>query len=912
MWLEHWIYTIPLRFRSLFRRKDVEQELQEELQFHLERRTEEEISKGAEWQQARYIALRSMEGLAQKKEDCRDTRRVNFVENLGRDLRYAGRMLRKSPIFTAVAILSLALGIGANTAVFSLIDTLLLRPLPVPHSEQLTGIFARTGNAQPQYYFTYAIFEQIAKQSRIFSEVFTWAGHQFQMRSGPDMVHVDGVLASGEYFSALGVPAAMGRTLTPADDRPGGGKYGPVAVISDAFWSRQFQRNPSAVGSDLTLDRVHFTIVGVMPPGFFGAEVGTKPDIWAPLWTAPRLENGNCINSRSCWWLVTMARLKPEVSQQQVQAALKVISPQVMQAALPTDWGKSSQRKFLRWQLFAAPGANGWTFLRTQFSNPLAILMILVAIVLLIACANMANLLLARASARHREIAVRLAMGAGRSRIIRQLLTESLLLSLVGASVGLLFARWTTHLLIAFLAARGPGPGFGESTMFDLHPDWRVILFTALAAISAGLLFGLMPAIRATRISISESLKKRVHNVRSDEGRIGIGRWLLGLQAALSVLLVAGAGLFAGSLFHLLTLNPGFNPENVTVIAIDTDKRPEKGPALIRLYARMLDRLNSTPGVGAASLLWFTPLSNSGWDEYLEVPGRTDLSNEQRDTDLNLVAPRFFEAMGTPLIAGRDFAASDTLDSEKVAIINELAARKFFPRTNPIGAHLIIPGPPRAKGTLVRIIGVVGNSKYFNLREPDPLTLFLPYTQSTDNVPSLTFVIKSNNSAPVYPAFRAALREIAPDVPIGVVKTMQQQVADSLGRERLMASLSLFFGVLALLLTSIGLYGILGYTVARRTGEIGVRMALGAKGRDVIWLVLRETAGHIAIGIGVGIAAVFLLSRLVASLLYGIQPNDPGNLILAIAVLTATALLASYLPARRASRLDPMLALREE
>jgi predicted permease len=906
MRLEHWIYTIPLRLRSLFKRKRVEEELEEELQFHLQGRVEKEIASGADADEARYIALRAMQGLSQRKEECRDARRVNVIENLGQDMRFAARMLRKSPVFTAVAILSLALGIGANTAIFSLIDTLLLRPLPAPHSDRLISVFVQTENTEPRYYLTYAIFNEIAKQTRIFSGVFTWARDQFQMRSGPDMVHVNGVLASGKYFSVLGVPAALGRTLTPADDQPGTGKYGPVAVISDGFWSRQFQRNPSAVGSTLTLDRVLFTVVGVMPPGFFGAEVGTKPDIWVPLGTSAQLGHASCMNSRSCWWLIVMARLEPGMYQEQAQAALKVVSPQVMRAALPSDWDRSGQQKFLEWRLFAVPGANGWSFLRTQFSNPLAILMILVALVLLIACANLANLLLARASVRYREIAVRLATGAGRARIIRQLLTESLLLSFTGAAAGLLLARWTTSLLVAFLAANGPAPAFSQNTAFDLNPDWRVVLFTALAAIASGLSFGIMPALRATRIGISASLKERVYNVRGDGGRAGLGRWLVGFQAALSVLLIAGAGLFAGSLFHLLTLNPGFDPKNLTLIGVDTDKRPEKGTALIHLYSRMLERLNAIPGVRTASLLWVTPLTDSGWDAYLNVPGGTNIPNEQRDTDINLVAPRFFETMQIPLLEGRDFGADDTASSEKVGIINRLAARRLFPHTDAIGKHVILEEKP------IRIIGVVGNTKYMDLREADPLTLYIPYTQRTDNVPSFSFVLKGINNAAIYPAFRTVLHEIAPDVPIGIVKTMQQQVDDSLGRERLMASLSVFFGVLALLLTSIGLYGILGYTVSRRTGEIGVRVALGARRHHVIWLILRGTASHIAIGAGVGIICVLALSKLVGSLLYGVQPNDPGNLILAVTVLLSIAMLASYLPARRASRLDPMQALREE
>jgi predicted permease len=894
----------------LWRRNQLEQDLGRELQFHIEERLTALRRTGLNEDEARRRVRQEFGGIEQVKEDCRDARTMNVLDDLGRDLRYALRMLRKSPVFTAVAILSLALGIGANAAIFSVIDALLLRPLPVPHPDRLMSILLDTGNGRPQAYFTYAMFDKIARQSEIFSGVFTWAGHQFQMRSGSEMVHVDGALASGEYFSTLGVPAAIGRTLTPADDQPGGGKYGPVAVISDAFWSRQFRRNPSAIGSDLILDQVHFTIVGVMPAGFFGAEVGTKPNIWVPLWMTTRVNQDHCISSRSCWWLIVMARRKPGVSQLQAQTVLKVISPQILRDTVPTDWAGTLQKEFLRRRLVAIPAPNGWTALRREFSNPLGILMTLVGLVLVIACANLANLLLARASARHREIAVRLAVGAGRTRVIRQLLTESFLLCVIGAVTGLLFAQWSMHLLVAFLDSRGPGfgaPGFGQSASFDLHPDWRVIVFTLVAAITSGLLFGLLPALRATRIGISASLKERAPNMRSNEApRIGIGRWFLGVQAAFSVLLVAGAGLFAGSLFHLLTLNPGFDPKNVTVIGIDTDKRPEKGVPLIRLYSRLLERLNATPGVRAASLLWFTPLSDSGWDDYVDVPGKPDLPKDDRLADINLVGPRFFEVMGMPLLDGRDFRDGDNGTSEKVSIINELAARRLFPNRNPIGAQIVL------EKTVSRIIGVVGNAKYMNLREPDPLTLYLPYTQATEGVPSLSFVIKRNSSASIYRAFRAALREVAPDVPIGVVKTMQQQLDDSLGRERLMASLSMFFGLLALLLTSIGLYGILGYTVARRTGEIGVRMALGARRHDVVLLVLRETMGVIAIGVAAGVVTVIGMSRLVANFLYGIEPNDPGNLVLAVLLLIVVAMLAAYLPALRASRLDPMLALREE
>lgn len=906
MRLEHWLYTVPLRLRTLLQRRRVELELDEEMRFHLEQRTKENIAKGLTSEEARHEALRAMHGLEQRKEECRDARRLNPLENFGRDLRYALRMMRKSPAFTAVAILSLALGIGANTAIFSLIDTLLLRPLPVSHPEQLRSVFASMDGGRPRFYLTYPMFEALRSRNEIFSTMFTWASHRFQMRSGPDMAHVDGMLASGDYFTSLGVSPVIGRTFTGADDHPSGGKDGPVAVISDRFWARQFQRNPAAIGSALMLDDIRFTVIGVMPSGFFGAEVASRPDIWVPLALDGRIDGPACMNSRSCWWLIFMGRLKPGISDEQAQAALKVISPQIFRDTLPPGWDSGGKQKYLRSQFFTSPGARGWSFLRIQFSNPLAILMTLVALVLLIACANMANLLLARGSARHREIAVRLAIGAGRGRIVRQLLTESTLLSLLGGAAGTLLAFWLTRLLIAFLESKQQaGPGL--SVQIDLHPDWRVIVFTFVIAAGSGLLFGLAPALRATRTGIGAALKERAHNLRSGEGRLGIGRITLMLQATLSVLLVAVAGLFAGSLFHLLTLNPGFNPKNLVLIGIDTDKRQDSSIVLGNLYGRLLERVNALPGVRTASLLWATPLTDSGWDEFVSVPGRTVISKQQSDTCINLIGPRFFDTMEIPLLAGRQFTETDTAASEKVGILNELAARRFFPGVNPIGKHIEL------ENTAIRIIGIAGNIKYFNLRDPAPPELYLPYTQKTGKTWSLTFVIKTRSGiASIYPAFRSVLREIAPDVPTGTIETMQEQVDESLARERLMATLSVFFGILALLLTSIGLYGILAYGVVRRTAEIGVRMALGARGHDVIWLVLRETIGLVAIGTAFGVIAVLTTSRVIASLLYGIRPNDPGNLALAVLVLISVAAIAAYLPARRASRLDPMLALREE
>jgi predicted permease len=909
---EHWIYTVPLRLRSLFRRKHVEQELDDELRFHLEQRVEEEIAKGRTAEEARNIARRAMEGLEQKKEECRDTRRLNPIENLGRDLRYALRMLRKSPVFASVAVLSLALGIGANTAIFSLIDTLLLRPLPVSQPGRLVQIWLDRGSARPSFAFTHALFEQTRANSSVFSGVFTWSDNRFQMRSGREMVHVNGVLAGGDYFAALGVPAVIGRTFTAAEDVPNGGKNGPVAVISYEFWSSRFQRNSAVIGSTITLDGVDFTVIGVMPRQFFGADVSSRPDIWAPLALAPRVEDPVCFNSRSCWWLFVMARLAPGVSLEKARAQLKVVSPQILLNTVPPNWDRADQRRFKQYQLIARPAPNGWSFLRLRFTNPLAILMTLVGIVLLIACANLANLLFARSSARQREIAVRLAMGAGRSRIVRQLLTESVLLSCLGGLAGLGFAFASTRLLLSILTASASSGGPGQDIRFDLQPDWRILVFTFLAALFSGLLFGLAPALRATRIGIIGSLKERAHTVRGTGSRMGVGRLILGFQAALSVLLICAAGLFAGSLWRLWTLNPGFNPKNLFLVGIDTDRRSVKGDSPLHLYGQLQERLNAIPGVEAASLLWMTPLSEGGWDDNPSIPGRTNLSDEQRHMFINLAAPRFFVAMGTPLLAGREFNSADSSNSERVGIINQLAARRFFPNRNPIGEHI------QLERTLIRIVGVAGNSKYLDLRDPEPLELYLPYTQNPSDdpsraVPSLTFVIRSAlKPAAVDSSFRNILRKIAPDIPLSMARSMEDQVAASLDSERLMALLSLFFGVLALLLTSIGLYGVLAYSVAQRTNEIGVRMALGAQRRDVILLVMRESMAYVAIGISAGVITVLGTSRLVSALLYGIRPNDAGNLALAVILFLLVAGTAAYLPARRASHLEPLVALREE
>ena len=905
MSFERWFIGLRLRLRSLFQRSSVESELDEELLMHVDHLTQSNIDAGMTPEGARREALKAMEGCEQKKEECRDWRGLNALENTARDIRYALRMLRGTPVFTSVAILSLALGIGANCAIFSVIDTLLLRPLPVPQPEQLRNVFLKLPE-RLQPFVSYPIFQALQQHNQVFESVATWWNYRFQMTSGGEVTHIDGQLANGTYFSTLGVPAARGRTFTEADDHPSGGHDGPVAVISDRFWSSHYQKSPSAVGSSIVLDRVRFTIVGIMPPNFFGAEVGTHPDLWIPISLISRIDDSGCITSRSCWWLVVMGRMKPGITASQVNANLAAIGPAVLRETTPPQWRGDWQKRYLSYTFFSESGRQGWSFLRLVFTNPLVILMILVALVLLIACANIANLLLARASARHREIAVRLSIGAGRLRIIRQLLTESVLLSLAGGIAGTIFAFWLTRILIAFVSAtQNHGPG--QFTRLELHPDWRMVLFTFGVALLSGILFGLAPALRSTRMDISSSLKESAHSLRGHERRFQSGRLLLAFQTALSVLLVAAAGLFAGSLFRLLTVNYGFNPNNVSLIEVDTGKRPEKGPALAALYSRMLERANALPGVKAASLLWFVPLSGGGWDESLHVPGKADLPESESDTQINVVGPRFFDVMSTRLLSGRQFNEHDTAASERVGVISRTTAQRFFRGQNPVGQHVLL------EGKLIRVIGVAEDVKYMSLRDRDKPGLYIPYTQKPGEMPSFTFILKMQPDAPSpNRAFRAMLRDIAPDVPLGRTYTMDQEVGSSVAREHLMASLSIFFGVLALVLTSIGLYGILAYNVSRRTGEIGIRMALGARRHNVIWLVLQGAMSYVLIGIIAGAIAVLAAARVVAGLLYGIQPDDPGNLAAAIIALLAVASIAALFPSLRACRVDPAVSLRQE
>ena len=895
MRLEHWIYTIPLRLRSILFRRRVNQELDEEFQFHLEQQIASGVERGLPAAEAREQALRALDGIQIRKEECGDMRHVNFLENLLQDIRYALRVLRKSPAFTTVAILSLALGIGANTAIFSVMDVLLLRPLPVPQPDLLAVVNLHTKTVL-RYSFNYPLFEMVRDRNQVFSETFAFSTQNLQTPVDGDMALIKAAWASGDYFSGLHVQPVIGRVFGREDDQPAGGNNGPVAVISEGLWSRKYGRKPTVLGTSIVVNGVALTIIGVMPAGFFGAEVGTAPEIWIPLNNQRQLNSPRCISSGDCWFLRVMGRLKPGISEQQAAAQLSAISHGIMEDSHPPERA-DRREEFLARTLSVEPGAAGFAGIRQRVRAPLRVLMALVCFVLLIACANMANLLTARAQARSREVAVRLAMGAAKARIVRQFLTESLIIAIAGASGGFLVAIASTRALIALLSTTD------NPIFLDLVPDWRVLLFTAAAAIGTGFLFGLIPACRATRIGVAPALKERAHQIQTSGARFGFTRLLLGFQAALSIMLLAAAGLLASTLVRLWIQSPGFEPGGVTMVAIDTSKLPQKGEQLIDLYTRILEGARTLPNVDAATLLSTTPLTNSGWDNFVTVPGRPDLSEEQRDAFINATGPGLLETLRIPLLAGRAINEGDTSQSAKVAIISENAARLWFPK-GAIGQNI------QFQSTTVSIIGVAGNTKYSNLREQLPFTMYVPYTQwgQSGNIAVRTHAPLRQT----YANFRDVLHRVAPGAPIRTIRTMEQQVSESLSTERLTAYLSVFFASLALLLTAIGLYGILAYSVTRRTSEIGIRMALGAQRGNVIWLVIREAMAHASAGAIVGIAAVVASAKLIASLLYGVQPHDPWTMVIAILVLALVCAIAAWVPARRASRLDPMVALREE
>ena len=876
------------RLRYLINRKQYEQDLAEEMRLHRDL--------------VGQASGRSFGNVTQLQEASRAVWIWPFLETLAQDARYALRTLRSNPGFAATAVLSLALGIGANTAIFSILNAVMLRSLPVEDPQRLVQLDC----PQAGDYFTNPIWEQVRDHQQSFSGALAFNTDRFDLAAGGESHFAEGVWVSGDFFRVLGVPAMRGRVFTADDDLHGGGHAGPVAVISHGFWKRHFASDPDIVGKTIRLNRHPFTIIGVTPPWFTGLDVDTRFDVAIPIGCEPILHTDHsALAARSWWWLRILGRLTPGETPQQAEARMKALAPELNRATLPTNWDADGQRQYLQRSFALRRAATGFSDTGHQYRTALFTLMAVVGLVLLIACANIANLLLARAAARQREISIRMAIGAARRRVMRQLMSESLLLSVLGAVGGLLFAVWGSRLLVRFL------PKTGSELQLDTAPDLRVLAFTMGAAVLTGLLFGLAPALRATSVSPNNILKEHARGMVA--GRFGLGRALVTGQVALSLMLLVGAGLFLGTFRNLLSTDLGFSRHNVLLVRaamMQTNVPIVQRP---RVYREIVESLRAIPGVASASSSMLTPISGDVWNNAVSPEGYSPKGKDDTLVYFNRVSPGYFATMRTPLLIGRDFSEHDDAGAPKVMVIGESAARRFFGKANPIGKTIRAesPGQP-GKQDVYQVIGVVKDIKYEAVNEDPLLSAFVPCAQDPEPWAEVTFEVRSERPVESFiPAVRAAIGEVDRGISLEF-RNFETQVNDSLLQPRMVALLSAFFGGLALLLAMIGLYGVTAYGVARRQAEIGIRMALGAQPGSVVWLVLREVAAMLAIGTVLGLGASLAAGRLVASLLYGVKPYDAAPLAIAAVVLGIATGIAAYLPAHRAARLDPMAALREE
>jgi predicted permease len=831
-----------------------------------------------------------------------------MIGHVWQDLRYGARQLLLNPGFAAVAVLSLALGIGANTAVFQLVNAVRLRTLPVQRPEELAYIDFAPRSMRSGWFstrsarFTYTQWQELQNRQQAFAEIMAWSASRFNLASGGEARNAEGLYVSGDFFRVLGVPPVLGRTFTPDDDRLGCGS--PGAVLSFAFWQRELGGSPDVVGHTVTLDGRPFPVLGVTGPDFFGVEVGNRYDVAVPLCADPYFfaDGKGRIPNKTAWWLSAMGRLKPGWTVERARAQMQAISPGFMQAVLPPSYRPDGAKRFLSNKLDVTRGATGVSGLRRQYESPLWLLLATTALVLLIACANLANLLLARASVREREIAIRQAIGASRARLIGQLLIESMMLSLAGTILGALLAQAISRGLIAFLS-RPNDPVF-----VGLGLDLRMLAFTGAIAVGTCLLFGLAPALRATRITPASAMRAGGRGLTAGRERFGLRRLLVVAQVSLSLVLLVGALLFVRSLQKLLAVDAGFRAEGVTAVSLDMRPAHYAKDRLLAVHRDMLERLRATPGVMSAAEVGLVPIGGGGWDENTWAEGST---GKHLDCFYNRVSPKYFQTMGTALVSGRDFDERDTLGSTKIAIVNEEFAKKVFGGANPVGRAFRTQGPAGKPDPIYEVVGVVRSAKYYELREDFMPVAFFPAAQEDDPGSGASFVVRSSSSAETLRSIKATVAQVNPGIGIEF-RRLSDQIQESLLRDRLMAMLAGSFGLLAAILATLGLYGVIAYMVARRRNEIGVRVALGADRGRVVRLVLREALVLLAVGLAIGTGLALWAGRAAGALLFGLKPNDPVTLVLAILLLATVSLLASYWPAFRASRMEPMSALRED
>ncbi|MGD0225022.1 MAG: ABC transporter permease [Terriglobia bacterium] len=904
------------RLRAVFRKEELNQQLSDELAFHLAKQIDQNIAAGMSPDEARYAALRKFGGVEQVKEECRDAWGMRFIDTLLQDIRYGLRMLAKNPGFTAVAVVTLALGIGANTAIFTLINAVLLQSLPLKNPGQLVLFYdgaatgTNTSNGIPNDIYSYPAWEYFRDHDESFEGLCAFRQESdrltLQMGASSDpqrQEQVRGHLVSGSYFTVLGVQAAAGRLLTAQDDIP---TAPPGAVISYDFWRRRFNLDRSVMGKTVDLNGTVFTIVGVTPREFFGERVGTPPDFWLPLsWQPQVLQRGSWLATQDLYWLNLMGRLKPGVTAEIAQANLNTQLHQYYTAQAGSRITPERQRQIQSAHIQLKPGARGISVLRFAYSEPLHVLMAVVALVLLIACANVATLMLARASARRQELFVRLALGARRSRLVRQLLTESVLLALFGALAGAVLAGWGVHLLVAMLPL---------ASVVEVKPDLLVLGFTLAVSVLTGVLFGLMPALRSSKMGLTGGAAAR-SSASSGGSTFKPAYTLVVLQVALSSVLLVGAALLTHSLLDLERQDLGFNSENVLLVSTGFRLAGVPPAELLPLYRQIQERLNSLPGATSASMARFSPISGGISSNNFSLAGYEPPAEKAMNVYKLEVGPGFFETLGVPLLLGHPFGPQDTPASPFVAVVNETFVQEYLPNQNPIGRRMSIGSPFKAPGA--EIIGVVADSKYYNLREkPKPMAFFSLWQAGADKhldaYAGELMIRTSRDPSGAIAEVRRVLIETDSRLPILGAQTLHDQIYESLNQERMITKSCSFFGLLALVLACIGLYGTMAYSVARRTNEIGIRMALGAQRSRVLWLFLRDSVALVALGLTLGLPLAMSTTRWIKSLLFGLPPVDwlafGGTLVLMVAVSG----LASYLPARRATKVDPMVALRYE
>jgi predicted permease len=894
------------------RRKRMLEDLDHEIREHIDRETQDNIARGMPPEEARYAAVRKFGNVTRVREETREVWSFPRFEELLQDIRYGLRVLRISPGFTCVAILTLALGIGANTAIYTLIDAVMLRMLPVKNPQELVSLnlagsldtqFPRDVDGDFSTEFPYPTFVQMREHNQVLSALFAFkdTGRLSVLVNGnAEIVH--GQLVTSNYFSALGVRAALGRDFAPDEDAA---RAEPVAIVSYGYWQSRFGGEASVLGRQILVNGAPVTIIGVAAPEFFGLQAGSAVDLYMTMTMQPQIlphvaedPGTSAFAATDVWWIQLMGRLKPGVTAEQARANLDVIyRPAVLQGLRP----EAGSGPLIPPALELVPAGGGLSGLRNTFSKPLGILMIVVGIVLLIACVNMANLLLVRSSARAKEIAVRLSLGASRGRLIRQLLLESVLLSAFGGLLGLVFAYWGCNALVAMMQhANNP-------LSIDVHPNLNVLAFTAVACVVTGILFGLTPALRATRVELTPALKQTAATLRTTRDKIYTTKTLVVAQVAFSVVLLFCAGLFVWTLVNLETMNVGFSRDNLLLFGVSPNNGGYKGRRYADLCREIQSRVAQLPGVKSATSSLILLLSGNMWLGSIKVPGYGARPNENTSVSVLPVGDDFLSTMGIPLLQGRDLSPRDDESARKVALVNETLARKYWPNENPLGRHFTL------RNVDMEVVGIVADAKYTSLRRDIPPTVYYPYVQQIDGMPQMHFEMRTaGDASALIPSVRQVVASIDNRLPLFDVRTQTQQIDDLLYQERLFAKLVGFFATLALALVCVGLYGVMSYSVARRTSEIGIRMALGANRSNVLNMVLRGAFLQVGSGLCIGTPLAILCGHYLAHQLYGVGRFDPLLLGGAIVVLSVCALLAGFLPAHRAASIEPVEALRSE